>query len=73
MDIKVQIGVRIKELREAKKLSQQDLADAAEMERSFITHIEKGKRNISIDTLYKVLNALEISLKDFFDSKLFSA
>jgi transcriptional regulator with XRE-family HTH domain len=73
MDVKVQIGERIKELRDAKKLSQQDLANAADMERSFITHIEAGKRNISVDTLQKVLEALEISFKDFFDSKVFTA
>ena len=73
MDIKVQIGERIKELRDAKKLSQQDLANAADMERTFITHIETGKRNISVDTLQKVLEALEISFKDFFDSAIFTA
>jgi transcriptional regulator with XRE-family HTH domain len=73
MDVKVQIGERVKELRDAKKLSQQDLANAADMERSFITHIETGKRNISVDTLQKVLEALEISFKDFFDSKVFTA
>lgn len=73
MDIKVQIGERIKELRDAKKLSQQDLANAADMERTFITHIETGKRNISVDTLQKVLEALSISFKDFFDSNIFTA
>lgn len=73
MDIKVLIGERVKELRDAKKLSQQDLANIADMERSFITHIEAGKRNISIDTLEKVLSALEISFKDFFEPKSFSA
>lgn len=72
MDIKVQIGERIKELRDAKNLSQQDLANAADMERSFITHIETGKRNISVDTLQKVLEALEISFTDFFNSNIFS-
>jgi transcriptional regulator with XRE-family HTH domain len=73
MDIKVHIGERIKELRDAKELSQQELANAADMERSFITHIESGKTNISVDTLQKVLEALEISFKDFFDSKVFTA
>ena len=73
MDIKAQIGARIKDLRDAKKISQQELADTADMERSIITRIENGQRNISVDTLLKVLNALEISPKDFFDSKMFSA
>lgn len=72
MDIKVQIGVRIKELRDTQKLSQQDLADAAEMERSIITRIEKGQRNISVDTLSKVLAALEVSFTKFFESEIFN-
>ena len=72
MDIKVQIGIRIRELREAKKLSQQDFADAAELERSYITHVENGKRNITIDSLYKVINALEVTPQHFFNSKLFA-
>jgi transcriptional regulator with XRE-family HTH domain len=70
MDIKQKVGARIKELR--KDRSQEDVANTAEMERSFMTHIENGRRNISIETLQRVLTALDISFKDFFDSKEFS-
>ncbi len=70
MDIKQKIGARIKELR--KDRSQEDVANTADMERSFMTHIENGRRNISVDTLQRVLTALDISFKDFFDSKEFS-
>ncbi len=70
MDIKQKIGARIKELR--KNRSQEDIANTADMERSFMTHIENGRRNISVDTLQRVLTALDISFKDFFDSKEFS-
>jgi len=70
MDIKQKVGNRIKELR--KERSQEDVANTAEMERSFMTHIESGRRNISLDTLQRILNALDISFKDFFDSKEFS-
>ena len=72
MDIQVAIGERIAKLRKAKKLSQQKFSYEAEIERSYLTHVEKGRKNISIDTLFKITNALEISLKDFFDSKEFS-
>jgi transcriptional regulator with XRE-family HTH domain len=65
MDIKVAIGECITQLRRAKKLSQQKFSYEAEIERSYLTHVEKGK-NISIDTLIKITDALEISLKDFF-------
>ena len=72
MDKKVAIGERIAQLRKAKKLSQQKFSYEAEIERSYLTHVEKGKKNISIDTLVKITNALSISLKDFFDTKDFS-
>lgn len=72
MDIQVAIGERIAKLRKAQKLSQQKFSYEAEIERSYLTHVEKGRKNISIETLVKITNALGISLKDFFDSKEFS-
>lgn len=72
MDLKEKIGLRITELRKAKKLSQQKFANEADIERSFFTHIEKGRKNISIGTLEKVTNALSISLKEFFNTDDFS-
>ena len=72
MDIKVAIGERIAQLRKAKKLSQQKFSYEAEIERSYLTHVEKGRKNISVETLVKITKALGISPKDFFDSKEFS-
>ena len=71
MDFKLKVGERIKELRKEKNLSQQKIALAADMERSFMTHIESGRRNISLETLEKIINALEVTIPDFFNSKLF--
>ena len=70
MDIKQKIGARIKQLR--KERSQEDIANTAEMERSFMTHIESGRRNISVDTLQRILTALDISFQEFFNSTEFS-
>ena len=72
MDIKVVIGERIAQLRKAKKLSQQKFSYEAEIERSYLTHVEKGRKNISIETLIKITNALGISLKDFFNEDSFN-
>ena len=72
MDMKVAIGERIAKLRKAKELSQQEFSYEAEIERSYLTHVEKGRKNISIDMLMRITKALGISLKDFFDSKEFS-
>lgn len=70
--MKVAIGERIAKLRKAKNLSQQKFSYEAEIERSYLTHVEKGRKNISVETLLKITKALDISLKDFFDSKEFS-
>ena len=72
MDIKVAIGERIAQLRKAKKLSQQKFSYEAEIERSYLTHVEKGRKNISVDTLVKITDALGISVKEFFDNEHFN-
>lgn len=72
MDIKKKIGLRIKELRGLKELSQEEVANTAEMGRSFMTHIESGRRNISVETLQRILTVLGVSFKEFFNSKDFS-
>lgn len=70
-NIKQKIGERIKEVRVEKKLSQEAVALNAGIERSFMTHIENGRRNVSVETLEKVLTGLEISFSDFFNSNFF--
>jgi transcriptional regulator with XRE-family HTH domain len=66
MDIQEKIGNRIKELRLLKKLSQEALANIAEVDRTYMTSVERGRRNISIQSLEKILSALEISFGEFF-------
>ncbi|MGR3857547.1 helix-turn-helix domain-containing protein [Chryseobacterium indologenes] len=70
-NIKQKIGDRIKEVRVEKKLSQEVVALNAGIERSFMTHIENGRRNVSVETLEKVLTGLEISFSDFFNANFF--
>ena len=73
MDIKTKIGLRIKELRTEKELTQEAVAFKAEVDRTFMNHVENGKRNVSVDTLTKIIcNGLDTSFKVFFeDEKLF--
>ena len=49
-------------------MSQQKLATKAEIDRTYLTGVEAGKRNISIKNLEKILKALGISFEDFFES-----
>lgn len=71
MEIKSKIGVRIKELREVKQMSQKDLAYTSDLDRSYIASVENGKRNISIVNIEKIADALGVTLKDFFNTKDF--
>lgn len=71
MSIKVKVGQRIKELRNQIGVSQEALANKAEIDRTYVTDVENGRRNISIENLEKIINALQIELKDFFDSPNF--
>ncbi len=72
MNIKEKIGARIRELREEKKLSQTDLAVDAEINRGYLNAVEKGSRNVSAVNLEKIVIALNVTLKEFFDSEIFS-
>ena len=72
MDIKTKIGLRIKEIRTEKNLTQEAVAWKSEIDRSFMNHVENGSRNISIESLEKVLSGLEITIKEFFDNDLFN-
>ena len=67
MSVKEKIGQRIKELREAREMSQKDLAYTADLDRSYIASVENGQRNISIVNIEKIAVALGVSLKEFFN------
>jgi len=71
VSIKHKIGSRIKELRLDRKLSQEALANIAEIDRTYMTSVENGRRNISVVTLEKILLALNVSYKEFFNSEVF--
>lgn len=55
---------RIKELREARGWTVQELAFRAEMERSNLKRIESGRTNITYRTLYRIAEALQVKLSD---------
>ena len=66
MDIKQAVGKRVKELRNKIGISQEELADNAQLDRTYITSVECGKRNISIVNIEKLANALNVTLAEFF-------
>jgi transcriptional regulator with XRE-family HTH domain len=74
MDILYQdIGQRIKEARESKGLTQQDLADKIELTRSSVANIELGRQRIQIHVLYDFAKALDIPPFDLLPPKSVSS
>ncbi len=71
LSITYKIGLRIKELRKAEAITQEELAHRANIDRTYINSVENGKRNISIINLEKICLALNIKFKEFFDAKYF--
>ena len=64
--IRAKVGTRIRQIRKAKKISQETLANICELDRTYVASVENGKRNISIINLEKIVNALGVSLEKFF-------
>ena len=72
MDIRMKVGQRIKELRLLKKISQETLANIAEIDRTYMTSVENGKRNISVVNLEKIIKALDTNYATFFNNQIFN-
>lgn len=68
-EVKRDIGKRAAQLRREKGLSQAQLAEAMGVAVESISRIERSERNMSIDMLENLCDALHISVKDFFEIK----
>lgn len=60
----LKFGLKIRELRTIKGLSQEDLADLAGLHRTYVGGIERGERNVAFLNIVKLAKALEVSLSD---------
>jgi transcriptional regulator with XRE-family HTH domain len=66
----MQIGVKLRELREAKNLSQGDIEKRTGLVRSYTSRVEHGHTVPSIETLEKYASALEVPLYRFFTDEV---
>jgi transcriptional regulator with XRE-family HTH domain len=60
------IGAKIKALRLSSELTQQELADRAQLTKGFISQLENDQTSISLDSLVDILGGLGVSLGEFF-------
>ena len=63
----MELGKRLKELRIEKNLTQEELADRAELSKGFISQVERDLTSPSIATLVDILQCLGTNLKEFFN------
>lgn len=61
----VSLGAQIRAVRKTKKLSQEQLAYQAEVDRSYVGGIERGERNVSFLILVKLAQCLKCEVADF--------
>jgi len=66
-NLKVLLGKRIKELRNKKGLTQEELAELVGVGERNLSKIECGNNFVTADTLSKILMALDLDAKDLFD------
>ena len=61
------LGVKIRTLRKVAGLTQEQLAEAANVSTNFIGYVERGQRALSIKTLERIAQALDVTPKDMFE------
>ncbi|OGO80227.1 MAG: transcriptional regulator [Clostridiales bacterium GWC2_40_7] len=66
-DIRKLYGERLKAFRKKEGLSQEDLGFKSSLHRTYISEVERGRRNISIVNIARIAKALDLSIKEFFD------
>ena len=62
------IGSRIRSYRQKRGLSQEKLAELADLHNTYIGQVERGEKNLTLVSLEKILNALGISFAEFFEA-----
>lgn len=64
--ILIKFGNKVREERIRLHLSQEDLADKANVHRTYIGMIERAEKNITLESIKKIADALGLKLSDFF-------
>lgn len=65
-EILIKFGNKVRELRTALGLSQEELASRAGVHRTYIGMIERAEKNITLENIERVAKALNLKLSDFF-------
>lgn len=63
----IAFGHKVRAIRKTKGLSQEALADLSGIDRSYMGHIERGQKNVTLLKIYQIADALNVSVSKFFD------
>ena len=66
MDILLRYGQAVRKIRLEQEISQEELADRCGLHRTYISDIELGKRNLSLENIERIARSLNRSLSEFF-------
>ena len=67
MKVSEKFGIRIRELRAARGMTQEDLAELSGLSRQYIGDVERGVRNISLVNIEKLARAFKTPLSELFN------
>lgn len=65
-DLLLAFGQTVRQIRLSKDISQEKFADKCELHRTYISDIELGKRNVSLENIGKMAEALELRISELF-------
>ena len=63
-DVQIKFGKRLREIRLKKEISQEALAAEAGLHRTYVSSVERGERNITLITIYRLAAALSINPRE---------
>lgn len=66
-DIMQHVGRKLRFYRQSRGLTQEELAEKAELHYTYIGQVERGEKNLTLTSLEKILNALEVSFAELFE------
>lgn len=64
MDVRVRIGLNVRDLRQGRTLTQEEVAHRAEVNQTYLSDIERGKRNPSVLVLARIASALLVDIEE---------
>jgi len=65
-DTRIRFGARVRSLRQARRLTQEALAEVAGLHRNYVGSLERGERNVSIENVHALAQALGVRDADLF-------